>query len=1164
MAEAPALSPLELDRLFQEGDENTWDLEDWNWDPYQLFAEPKGGASCTGCQAFKRRKGTDGATVATGAQGQNDLAIDRQASPLSGDTALDMSNLSATSAGPQPQQLHPGQPQAGAMPPPWATVYPGAPSYTVPLPAQPLLNPLQHMPQCHVDLSHYPQHPYYMNMQQAAQVMVPPHMHGAIGITPTTVPPVNMTPPRMWPYPMPNAVPPGPVALNQPMATLGPQNVGTAAAVERTLQRHPPLVSEKRAAGQGQQSAVPIVQESAVAPAAPSTHPTTPAAPASAPPPAQVASTDSQKRGDGTEAEGSVSLSDPGPLGETEKLICQVPGCGKLLDGLKDYHQRYRICEVHIKLPQVMKDGRLQRFCQQCGRFHDLSAFDGNRKSCRDQLSKHNARRRRRTQLEQTMAMAESFSLAAEDKSEVGKLLQSLLSNPFQLHALRLLLGVQTHPALPSANPYPAEHAEVMAEAAAGLVDGDTSDQEAPPSPAVPCSSHMTPTQASSPMAQVPVPSSSAIPVAPPMSTTPPPQLPCVASAPNMARQEDRPTYNIARAMVDGSAPFHPNFESDSRVLRWSMKLFNCTPADLPPDLQQQMAGWLEKMPGGLEGYIRPGCVLLTLQAYVSEDVYVRAKSHGLDTMLGSLMSPYSHPFWHRCVAMIQMFDQIVMLSRGQVVAREYTGQHRQSTGLPHLDSRSCPPVTLLDKSGSVNFQLRGSHLNCPDCTVLVRSQGKYLPCTTRPAGRRFEDDLIDVHIQLPAGAGTRLLFIEVARGAYLSPARPLLVVESLELVREVLSLKDSTCLLGKSRTLSNRQRDALLVDLALVLQHVEGRAGIHMHPRNMPSKARHLLAFACDMGWIAVAQRVLPLASATCACAADIVSAIHECTGDAGCTGLSLLHRAVRSGSLEMVSGILEWGRQQGYKWSVSHGGPGGVSPLHLAALLEDDEASILLALLDEAGSDAFTSSCAADGVTPFHLAFQMGQFCIDRLLPAIITKIVEHKMPGRPELIRPSLNSTRAMSRTTNQLDSCVYCQSPLPPLLLSIMAYCSSCGARKRFGDWRREQLKHAAPVDASSTLASEAAGDSRSCNQGANHSSKAAQAAPKRRRGVDIRWSDLPLKSFLRPEVDTANNMAGMPEDVASGDLSCSHNCTATVYSITALCQTCHANRSMEVA
>jgi hypothetical protein len=46
----------------------------------------------------------------------------------------------------------------------------------------------------------------------------------------------------------------------------------------------------------------------------------------------------------------------------------------------KEYHLRYRICERHIKLPQILKDGRLQRFCQQCGRFHDLVAFDGMRR----------------------------------------------------------------------------------------------------------------------------------------------------------------------------------------------------------------------------------------------------------------------------------------------------------------------------------------------------------------------------------------------------------------------------------------------------------------------------------------------------------------------------------------------------------------------------------------------------------------------------------------------------------------------------------------------------------------------------------------------------------------------------------------------------------------
>ena len=43
-----------------------------------------------------------------------------------------------------------------------------------------------------------------------------------------------------------------------------------------------------------------------------------------------------------------------------------------------------------------MCDGRRQRFCQQCGRFHDLAAFDGDKRSCRARLQRHNARRRKK------------------------------------------------------------------------------------------------------------------------------------------------------------------------------------------------------------------------------------------------------------------------------------------------------------------------------------------------------------------------------------------------------------------------------------------------------------------------------------------------------------------------------------------------------------------------------------------------------------------------------------------------------------------------------------------------------------------------------------------------------------------------------------------------
>lgn len=43
-----------------------------------------------------------------------------------------------------------------------------------------------------------------------------------------------------------------------------------------------------------------------------------------------------------------------------------------------------------------MIDDVKHRFCQQCGRFHNLADFDGDKRSCRARLVKHNARRRKK------------------------------------------------------------------------------------------------------------------------------------------------------------------------------------------------------------------------------------------------------------------------------------------------------------------------------------------------------------------------------------------------------------------------------------------------------------------------------------------------------------------------------------------------------------------------------------------------------------------------------------------------------------------------------------------------------------------------------------------------------------------------------------------------
>ncbi|EFJ49400.1 hypothetical protein VOLCADRAFT_48769, partial [Volvox carteri f. nagariensis] len=55
----------------------------------------------------------------------------------------------------------------------------------------------------------------------------------------------------------------------------------------------------------------------------------------------------------------------------------QVENCNANLDSAPKTHQRFRLCNKHIKAPVILVDGIAQRFCQQCSRFHPLADFDG-------------------------------------------------------------------------------------------------------------------------------------------------------------------------------------------------------------------------------------------------------------------------------------------------------------------------------------------------------------------------------------------------------------------------------------------------------------------------------------------------------------------------------------------------------------------------------------------------------------------------------------------------------------------------------------------------------------------------------------------------------------------------------------------------------------------
>ncbi|KAJ8767274.1 hypothetical protein K2173_017318 [Erythroxylum novogranatense] len=75
--------------------------------------------------------------------------------------------------------------------------------------------------------------------------------------------------------------------------------------------------------------------------------------------------------------------------------VCQVVDCRADLSNAKDYHRRHKVCAMHSKASKALVGNVMQRFCQQCSRFHILQEFDEGKRSCRRRLAGHNKRRRK-------------------------------------------------------------------------------------------------------------------------------------------------------------------------------------------------------------------------------------------------------------------------------------------------------------------------------------------------------------------------------------------------------------------------------------------------------------------------------------------------------------------------------------------------------------------------------------------------------------------------------------------------------------------------------------------------------------------------------------------------------------------------------------------------
>mmetsp|Transcript_23062 Transcript_23062/g.63691 ORF Transcript_23062/g.63691 Transcript_23062/m.63691 type:complete len:998 (+) Transcript_23062:198-3191(+) len=168
--------------------------------------------------------------------------------------------------------------------------------------------------------------------------------------------------------------------------------------------------------------------------------------------------------------------------------------------------------------------------------------------------------------------------------------------------------------------------------------------------------------------------------------------------------------------------------------------------------------------------------------------------------------------------------------------------------------------------------------------------------------------------------------------------------------------------------------REAASTDLTLQL--ISSAVKNHVHKANMVSLGVRLLQLACELAWPATARTILTGLM-------DLGLNLQEIEAKAFQDGFTFLHRAVRSRNAGMVAEVAAWASaaKRDIDWGAAD--HNGVTPLHLAACLQDGGllAIHILRKWPAAGQLWLTKETFKEKLTPKHVAEGAGNDFLNRM---------------------------------------------------------------------------------------------------------------------------------------------------------------------------------------
>ncbi|XP_077240490.1 squamosa promoter-binding-like protein 12 [Tasmannia lanceolata] len=726
----------------------------------------------------------------------------------------------------------------------------------------------------------------------------------------------------------------------------------------------------------------------------------------------------------------------------SSRLVCQVEDCGADLSYAKDYHRRHKVCEMHAKASNALVGNVMQRFCQQCSRFHLLQEFDEGKRSCRRRLAGHN-RRRRKTHPD---AVGGGSSLNDDHASSyllisLLRILSNLQSNQSDQPKDQDLLSHLLRNLASIASTFDGRNLS-------GLLQGSQDLRKI--SASVGTSSELIPSLVSNGVTNVTVQESR--PFCPTSNldrgTRPqdPPVKPIYQSAsvtvasvaiphkgivtgnslakklPQESNVERVKLNNIdlnniyydSQDCVDGSvrshnpanlatggldypscvqldshqssppqtsgnsdstsaqSPSSSNGDAQIRTDRIVFKLFGKDPNDFPLVLRAQILDWLSHSPTDIESYIRPGCIILTIYLRLAESKWEELCCN-LSSSLNRLLDVSGDAFWQTGWVYARLQNQIAFIHNGQVVLDTCLLLNSQN----HCRISSVTPIAV-SISETANFVVRGFNLSRSTTRLLCAFEGMYLfqetshvPVEGMDTSKEHEElQCLTFSCSLPNVTGRG--FVEVEDHCLGSVFFPFIVAEQdvcseIRMLEHAIEMTDSNVDLENRTGIRNSRDQALefLHEMGWLLRRSQLRSRLdHIDSpsdRFCFTRFKWVMEFSMDHDWCAVVKKLLDI--------------LFEGSIDAGgdfvelaLSEMGLLHRAVRRNCRAMVELLLEYipdrpldktgpqGNQQiskganNFFFRPDMAGPGGVTPLHVAASRDDAE-KVLDALTDDPG---------------------------------------------------------------------------------------------------------------------------------------------------------------------------------------------------------------------